>query len=317
MTNVWGDMINGVGTAFGHVVDAASDLVEGVGEALGVVTPEYPEPVLQLSENGPAMLDMDYSNLPSGKSEQVKVYSSQIADTLMSLKTEILEARSQGRNGDLLKLLDSKEKVCKFAADFKDAVEKDSLSALEIATYVLAPAAGFVLDAIIENDADMGKVGDVMSDFVNFSEKELQVLGNQFDISNPSKFKEEAGIVVAGKDVAVAKGSSISAESATTSAESAGGAESAGASAGAGGDAGSLAERLASGKVSGAEIKQLMKHNPELLMKAFDQKEGLQSMVNFKLQEYMQAQNRMDTAMSQILKAEHDTAKAVINNWRV
>ena len=70
--------------------------------------------------------------------------------------------------------------------------------------------------------------------------------------------------------------------------------------------------------MSGGELRALMKSDPKKFAEMMDSASDNERLaLTTNLQDYMQSMNRIETMISNMSKADHDTAKAIISNMRV
>lgn len=281
------------------------------------------------ADNGPieGFTGVNMSKVPQQNRAEVSAKLLAMGDACHKLKGAIKEARSEG---NLQKAADLEGKLTQLnqgLAEMVYEIEHADISKLEGMAFVMAPGITALADMASRNYANVGDINQEYDQFIKLAasipETGISAPASAAPpkpegVTNTPKAEAAAGTAStsgtastegAAKADGAAKAEGTSGAGATAEAK---GAEGAAASGGAAGGKGALAT------MSGEGVRDMMINNPSKFSAEYEKlSEGDKMALNTKLQAHLQAMNQLFTMMSNIMKSEHDTRKAVINNMRV
>jgi hypothetical protein len=303
-----------VGGFVGGVAESIADTATEIGVAAGFADKE-PCTISVDSKTGQATADIDYSDIPKEHRASVRANADALATAVTTLKEQLAEAKADGASPrELAALTGELEKAENMLTDFKFECEINGMNPLEIIAYAaLGPIGGAVVDSMVGNDADLAKLEEMNQAAQQF-EAALGESKASGEIMSPGDLNSK-GVEGTASSVGMTQEPSKSANLAKAGIEGEG-SETGGADGGSGG--GGKTDGLSGPSKSGSELYALLKSDPEALQKELEAAGAQGSFImQTAIQEHIQSMNRMFSTMSNIMKAEHDTQKAIINNFRV
>lgn len=309
-----------------------SSVGEG-GKSAATKTPTFEFGV----DNGPieGFSGVDMSKVPPQNRAEVSAKLLAMGDACHKLKGAIKDARSEGNFQKAADLESKLTQLNQGLAEMVYEIEHADISKIEGMAFVMAPGLTMLADMASRNYANVGDINQEYDQFIK-----LAASIPETGISAPASAAPPTPEGVAGskKSEAPAAGGEVKAEAKTEvkteatgeskgtdgtaktgakeEVQASGGTGQADEAKEAAGAEGKSKSALAS--MSGGDIRNMMINNPSKFSAEYEKlSEGDKMAMNTKLQSHLQAMNQLFSMMSNIMKSEHDTRKAVINNMRV